>query len=109
MHDAVLEYGRTALRDEELGAESVATYDGWLQLVRDGVRAAVDAGLIREPDDIDGERVGATKPTWPLPLSTARRSPDDRHTDAQPPRYRRRTGHEPKAASDRWRSASTAR
>ncbi|MDX3695751.1 hypothetical protein PV726_36645 [Streptomyces europaeiscabiei] len=60
MHDAVLEYGRAALRDEELGAEPVAAYDGWLQLDRDGVRTAVDADLIREPDDIDGERVGAT-------------------------------------------------
>ncbi|MFM9451987.1 hypothetical protein [Streptomyces europaeiscabiei] len=68
-------YGRAALRIEEMGAEPVATYAGWLQVVRDGVRTAVDAGLIREPDDIDGERVGATTPDLADCLS---RLPGDR-------------------------------
>jgi len=54
-----VEYWRTALRDEELAAESIAAYDGWLQLVRDAVQGAVAAGLIAQPPDIDQVAQGA--------------------------------------------------
>lgn len=54
-----VEYWRTALRDEELAQETVDAYQQWQDLVRDAVRFAVDAGVVREPVDIDAVAQGA--------------------------------------------------
>ncbi|MER6079305.1 TetR family transcriptional regulator C-terminal domain-containing protein [Streptomyces sp. NPDC001833] len=54
-----VEYWRAALRDEELATESLGAYDEWLRLVRDAVAAAVSAGVVRQPDDVDLVAQGA--------------------------------------------------
>ncbi|WP_430782498.1 TetR family transcriptional regulator C-terminal domain-containing protein [Actinoplanes sp. G11-F43] len=54
-----VEYWRTALRDDELAVESIDTYEGWAGLVRDAIQAAVDAGALPAPADIDAVAQGA--------------------------------------------------
>ncbi|WP_203726059.1 TetR/AcrR family transcriptional regulator [Paractinoplanes durhamensis] len=70
-----VEYWRTALRDEELAAESIVAYDGWLQLVRDAVEAAVRAGLINPPADLDRVAQGACAIADGLGIQIALRRP----------------------------------
>ncbi|MER6529591.1 TetR family transcriptional regulator C-terminal domain-containing protein [Streptomyces sp. NPDC001508] len=54
-----VEYWRTALRDGELAQETADAYEQWLELVRDAIRFAVEAGAVREPADIDQVAQGA--------------------------------------------------
>lgn len=70
-----IEYWRTALRDDELAAESIGTYDGWAALVRDAIRAAVDAGVLTEPADIDAVAQGACALADGLGIQIALRRP----------------------------------
>ncbi|MGW3955446.1 TetR/AcrR family transcriptional regulator [Streptomyces sp. NPDC004752] len=54
-----VEYWHAALRDDDLAWESADAYEAWVTLVRDAVGAAVDAGVVRSPVDIDAVARGA--------------------------------------------------
>ncbi|SDS88572.1 TetR/AcrR family transcriptional regulator [Actinoplanes derwentensis] len=70
-----VEYWRTALRDDELATESINTYDGWASLVRDAIHAAVAAGVLAEPSDIDAVAQGACALADGLGVQIALRRP----------------------------------